>query len=66
MDPRYKLIERYSVDSGRYLVSTADMARMTRNVFCKGAKIHKVLAVQTPMGIVHTSPLILMEEIEER
>jgi hypothetical protein len=65
MDPRYKLIERYSVDLGRYLVETEDGARMMRNVFCKEAKIHKVLAVQTPMGIVHTSPLVLIEEIKE-
>jgi hypothetical protein len=59
----YSFTDRYSVDMGRFIVSSKETAQFTRDVFCKGSKIHRVLAVNTPIGIVVTTPLLLLEEI---
>jgi hypothetical protein len=57
------ITEMYSIDNGRFIVGTKETAEFTRNFLCKGSKIHKVLAVKTPIGTVVTSPLVLLEEV---
>lgn len=62
MFERFVFTKGYSVDNGRFLFSTKEAALLSRNVFVPGANIQTVLAIETPVGLIFTNPLIILEE----
>jgi hypothetical protein len=62
MTKTFTLTTGYSVDNGRFLFETLEAASLSRKVFVPGAKIQKVLAVNTPAGLVFTNPLVILDE----
>ena len=62
-DSRFKFVEMYSIDNGRFVVDTLECAELTRSFFCKGSLIHKVLGVKTSTVTAVTNPIIVLEEV---